>query len=214
MEAWPAGDGLVAPGGDADHPGRALGNEVAGVFGNNQILVDQVRAAAAATDEPVWQLPLRRSYREHLKSTIADIANVGPLGSPTGLEVVEPFSWELGWWVPAAPLNRPGLLALALCGLVAMLLNDFCVLPPAIMIGFVLPLLVAHLVDQTRDRTTPSQLRAERRDPQAGHGVCRSSDRGQKCHTSSVADRVRHGLHGVVEDRAPRDDREGHQRKT
>jgi leucyl aminopeptidase len=65
--------------------GRALGNEVAGVFGNNQSLVDQVRAAAAATDEPVWQLPLRRSYREHLKSTVADIANVGPLGSPDGI---------------------------------------------------------------------------------------------------------------------------------
>jgi leucyl aminopeptidase len=65
--------------------GRALGNEVAGVFGNNQALVDQVRAAATATDEPVWQLPLRRTYRQHLKSTVADIANVGPLGSPDGI---------------------------------------------------------------------------------------------------------------------------------
>ena len=57
-------------------------------------------------------------------------------------------------WVNASPLNQPALLALALCGLVAMLLNDFGVLLPAIMIGFVLPLLVAQLVDQTRDRST------------------------------------------------------------
>ncbi|MEV0787812.1 hypothetical protein [Kribbella sp. NPDC050459] len=57
-------------------------------------------------------------------------------------------------WVNASPLNHPVLLALALCGLVAMLLNDFGVLLPAIMIGFVLPLLVAQLVDQTRDRST------------------------------------------------------------
>ena len=57
-------------------------------------------------------------------------------------------------WVNASPLNHPALLALALCGLVAMLLNDFGVLLPAIMIGFFLPLLVAQLVDQTRDRST------------------------------------------------------------
>jgi hypothetical protein len=41
---------------------------------------------------------------------------------------------------------RPTLLALSTCGLVGMLLNDAGVVLPAIMVGFALPLLVAHLV--------------------------------------------------------------------
>ena len=40
---------------------------------------------------------------------------------------------------------RPTLLALSTCGLVGMLLNDAGVALPAIMTGFALPLLVAHL---------------------------------------------------------------------
>jgi leucyl aminopeptidase len=56
---------------------RALGTEVAGVFGNNQALVDQVRDAGEATDEPVWQLPLYQGYRKQLDSTVADMKNLG-----------------------------------------------------------------------------------------------------------------------------------------
>jgi hypothetical protein len=41
---------------------------------------------------------------------------------------------------------RPTLLALSTCGLVGMLLNDAGVALPAIMTGFALPLLVAHLL--------------------------------------------------------------------
>jgi hypothetical protein len=44
------------------------------------------------------------------------------------------------------PMVRPTLLALSTCGLVGMLLNDAGVALPAIMAGFVLPLLVAHLL--------------------------------------------------------------------
>jgi hypothetical protein len=44
------------------------------------------------------------------------------------------------------PMVRPTLLALSTCGLVGMLLNDAGVALPAIMTGFTLPLLVAHLV--------------------------------------------------------------------
>ncbi len=56
---------------------RALGTSMAGVFGNNQAFVDQVTAAAAKTDEPVWQLPLEKKYRKELDSAIADLKNVG-----------------------------------------------------------------------------------------------------------------------------------------
>ncbi|HEY4568696.1 MAG TPA: hypothetical protein VIH10_04500 [Kribbella sp.] len=46
------------------------------------------------------------------------------------------------------PMVRPTLLALSTCGLVGMLLNDAGVALPAIMAGFTVPLLVAHLVDK------------------------------------------------------------------
>jgi leucyl aminopeptidase len=55
----------------------ALGMKMAGVLGNNQPFVEQVRDAAAATDEPVWQLPLERSYRKLLDSNVADMRNIG-----------------------------------------------------------------------------------------------------------------------------------------
>jgi hypothetical protein len=45
------------------------------------------------------------------------------------------------------PMIRPTLLALSTCGLVGMLLNDAGVALPAIMAGFAVPLLIAHLVD-------------------------------------------------------------------
>ena len=56
---------------------RALGTQVAGVMGNDDGLVDQIEAAAAVTDEPVWQLPLEQRYRRELDSTVADLRNLG-----------------------------------------------------------------------------------------------------------------------------------------
>jgi leucyl aminopeptidase len=56
---------------------RALGTQIAGVMGNNTALVDQVRAASKATDEPVWELPVDARYRKELDSTVADLRNLG-----------------------------------------------------------------------------------------------------------------------------------------
>ena len=47
----------------------ALGLRTAAVLGNNQALIDQAGAAALATDESIWQLPLERRYREQLTPT-------------------------------------------------------------------------------------------------------------------------------------------------
>jgi leucyl aminopeptidase len=55
----------------------ALGQKMAGVLGNDQLFVDRVRAAAAETDEAIWQLPLERGYRKLLDSNVADMKNVG-----------------------------------------------------------------------------------------------------------------------------------------
>ena len=55
------------------------------------------------------------------------------------------------------PMIRPTLLALSTCGLVGMLLNDAGVALPAIMAGFAVPLLVAHLVGAEQPATVSSE---------------------------------------------------------
>jgi leucyl aminopeptidase len=64
---------------------RALGTDIAGVFGNDQALIAQVRAAAQATGELVWELPLHAPYREILASDVADMRNCGPAGLPDAI---------------------------------------------------------------------------------------------------------------------------------
>lgn len=51
------------------------------------------------------------------------------------------------------PMIRPTLLAMSACGLVGMLLNDAGVALPAIMAGFAVPLLVAHLMASRQPAT-------------------------------------------------------------
>jgi leucyl aminopeptidase len=58
----------------------ALGPLCSGLMANDQPLADRLLAAAAAAGERVWQLPLIDEYREHLKSDVADLNNVGPRG--------------------------------------------------------------------------------------------------------------------------------------
>jgi leucyl aminopeptidase len=55
----------------------ALGPLYACVLGNDQTLVEQLLAASRATGEGLWQLPLASEYRDDLKSSIADLKNVG-----------------------------------------------------------------------------------------------------------------------------------------
>ena len=77
----------------------ALGQSTAGLFGNDQALVDQVRAAADAVDEPVWQLPLEKKYRKQLDSEVADISNLGGsfAGSTTAALFLAEFVGETPW---------------------------------------------------------------------------------------------------------------------
>ncbi|HEY3507565.1 hypothetical protein [Kribbella sp. NPDC051137] len=53
----------------------------------------------------------------------------------------------------SSPMVRPTLLALSVCGIVGMLLNDAGVAVPAIMAGFAVPILVAHLLASHRPAT-------------------------------------------------------------
>jgi leucyl aminopeptidase len=85
---------------------RALGTQVAGVFGSDQGLVDQVRAAAEIVDEQVWQLPLERRYRKELDSTVADLKNIG--GANAGAITAALFLAEFVGDVPWAHLDIAG----------------------------------------------------------------------------------------------------------
>jgi leucyl aminopeptidase len=77
----------------------ALGNSVAGVMGNDDALVEEVRQAGERAGERVWPLPLWDEYRDLMKSDIADVKNAG--GRPAGSisagwflrEFVDGFAW-------------------------------------------------------------------------------------------------------------------------
>jgi leucyl aminopeptidase len=56
----------------------ALGEKIAGVMGNDDSWIEQVRGAADRVGERVWPLPLPADYRKGIESPIADIKNVGP----------------------------------------------------------------------------------------------------------------------------------------
>jgi leucyl aminopeptidase len=53
---------------------------MAGLFGSDAALIEQVKRAGEATGEPVWQLPLHRPYRSVLESDVAALRNTGPSG--------------------------------------------------------------------------------------------------------------------------------------
>ncbi len=54
----------------------ALGNRIAGLMGNDEAWIDQVRAAAGAVGERVWPLPLPEDYRKRIDSDVADLRNI------------------------------------------------------------------------------------------------------------------------------------------
>jgi len=56
----------------------AIGKAATGCMTNNQELCQKVIAAGEAAGEKIWQFPLYEEYKEHLKSEVADLKNVGP----------------------------------------------------------------------------------------------------------------------------------------
>ena len=71
----------------------ALGNDVAGFWSNNDDLANDLKAASSQSGEELWQMPLQKSYKEGLKSHIADMKNTGPRagGSITAALFLEEF---------------------------------------------------------------------------------------------------------------------------
>ena len=77
----------------------ALGPRIAGVLGSDQNFIEQVIGASKQADEPVWQLPLERSYRKFLDSNVADMKNVGgPYGGAiTAALFLNEFTGDVPW---------------------------------------------------------------------------------------------------------------------
>jgi len=55
----------------------ALGNNVAGLVSNNKIITKKIMSASEKTSEEVWQLPLNDDYMDMIKSSVADMKNIG-----------------------------------------------------------------------------------------------------------------------------------------
>ena len=71
----------------------ALGHEIAGLWSPNDSLAGALAAAASQGGEHLWRMPLQASYREGLKSGVADLKNTGPRpgGSITGALFLKEF---------------------------------------------------------------------------------------------------------------------------
>ena len=77
----------------------ALGAHAAGVMGNDDALVTEVRAAGDRAGERCWPLPLWDEYRDLIKSDIADVKNSGgrSAGTITGAWFLKEFVDGTPW---------------------------------------------------------------------------------------------------------------------
>jgi leucyl aminopeptidase len=77
----------------------ALGKWSAGLFGNDERLIERVRLAADRAGERVWPLPLWEEHREHIRGDVADIKNTGGRdgGALTAAAFLSHFTEGLPW---------------------------------------------------------------------------------------------------------------------
>jgi leucyl aminopeptidase len=77
----------------------ALGTKVAGLFSNDDRLAESVASASKATGERTWRLPLDDDYKDLLKSSVADLKNVGGkwAGAVTAAKFLEQFVEDCPW---------------------------------------------------------------------------------------------------------------------
>jgi leucyl aminopeptidase len=77
----------------------ALGDYVAGLFGNDETLIKEVENASDKTGERIWRLPLWEEYFEYLKSDVADFRNVGTrsAGAVIGAIFLSKFVGKTPW---------------------------------------------------------------------------------------------------------------------
>jgi leucyl aminopeptidase len=93
----------------------ALGTHVTGGMGNDEDLLNEIRAAGDRVSERVWPLPMFDEYREQLRSEYADIKNSGGrwAGAITGGWFLREFVGDVSWvhLDIAGPASGDGKLA-------------------------------------------------------------------------------------------------------
>ena len=77
----------------------ALGQEMAGLFSNNDNLAEQLLKSGKDTGELLWRMPIGDKYMEMIKSKVADIKNVGGryAGAITAAEFIHAFVEDVPW---------------------------------------------------------------------------------------------------------------------
>jgi len=78
----------------------ALGDAVAGLIGNNEELGNAIIASGRVAGEKIWQLPLEESYKEAMRSDVADLRNISILkggGAIMGAIFLEHFVGKIPW---------------------------------------------------------------------------------------------------------------------
>jgi len=78
----------------------SLGSYNAGLFANDDSLADGLLAAARATGEWLWRMPLSDAYDKDINSDIADMKNVGKGrdgGSITAAQFIKRFVGDTPW---------------------------------------------------------------------------------------------------------------------
>jgi len=77
----------------------ALGLRIAGMMGNSARDLDDLRAAALAAGEPVWELPYDEYYQANVRGDVSDLKNyAGRAGSPiTGGAMIGAFAEKTPW---------------------------------------------------------------------------------------------------------------------
>jgi len=77
----------------------ALGHQASGIMGNDEGLLEEVRAAGERSGERCWPLPMYDEYRDQIKSDYADIKNSGgrPAGTITAGWFLREFVADVPW---------------------------------------------------------------------------------------------------------------------
>ena len=77
----------------------SLGSKFAGLFSNDEGLVQKLREAGEESKEQVWQLPLDERYDRNIDSRVADMQNLGShgAGSITAAQFLQRFVNKVPW---------------------------------------------------------------------------------------------------------------------
>lgn len=76
-----------------------LGEEISGLFSNDDALAEELSDASERTDELLWRLPIHGDYKEAFKSEVADLLNSGGRegGAIKAALFLQEFVGEIPW---------------------------------------------------------------------------------------------------------------------